>query len=100
MWPIRSPFGLRTAVPSTRSLAINWCGFAMTSVIITLLLWVDEAEPTRRLPAGSIRSQLEAASCRRLGGSLPGNRPHGTKLDAVQIDRRCHSEMIAAEHPD
>jgi hypothetical protein len=41
MWPIMSPFGLRTAVPSTRSLAISWWGFAMTSVIITLL-WVDE----------------------------------------------------------
>jgi hypothetical protein len=36
IWPILSPFGLRTAVPSTRSLAISWCGLAMTSVIITL----------------------------------------------------------------
>src|ERR1700737_3959172 len=41
MCPILSPFGLRTAVPSTRSLAISWCGLAITSVIITLL-WVDE----------------------------------------------------------
>src|SRR5450631_2079825 len=38
MWPSLSPFGRRTAVPSTRSLAINWCGLVMTSVIAPLLL--------------------------------------------------------------
>jgi hypothetical protein len=36
MWPMRSPFGRRTAVPSTRSLAINWCGLAKTSVIFII----------------------------------------------------------------
>src|SRR5436190_6957752 len=44
MWPIRSPFGLRTAVPSIRSLAISGCGFAMTSVIITLPYGFDEVD--------------------------------------------------------
>src|SRR5260221_3795373 len=58
MWPIRSPFGLRTAVPSTGSLEISWCGFVMTSVIIiTLLFWVDEMELTRRQPPGSTRAE-------------------------------------------
>ena len=35
-----------------------------------------------------------------LGGALPGSRAHGTKLNAVEVDRRCHSEMVATEHPD
>src|SRR5580692_5236861 len=34
MWPSLSPFGRRTAVPSTRSLAISGCGFSMTLVTI------------------------------------------------------------------
>src|SRR4051812_8840544 len=54
MWPIRSPFGLRTAVPSTRSLAISGCGFAMTSVIIPPSR-VDEADQRyspERVPSG------------------------------------------------
>ena len=33
IWPSLSPFGRRTAVPSTRSLAINWCGLVRTSTI-------------------------------------------------------------------
>src|SRR5437762_3079476 len=57
MWPILSPFGLRTAVPSTRSLAISWCGFVMTSAI-TPSFWADEWNqrlPPKEVPSGRER---------------------------------------------
>jgi hypothetical protein len=35
-----------------------------------------------------------------LNDPAPGWRRHGAKLNAVQLDRRAHSKMIAAEHRD
>src|SRR6266851_2129991 len=52
-------------------------------------------------------SSLQTAEClktpkpeSRLRCALPGRRQHGAKLDAVQIDRRAHSKMVAAEHAE
>src|SRR6266566_4536025 len=51
MWPILSPFGRRTAVPSIRSLAIKGCGLAITSGIgPSTDQW---AKPTFQTAAGS-----------------------------------------------
>jgi hypothetical protein len=36
----------------------------------------------------------------RLRCALPGRRQHRAKLNAVQVDRRAHSKMVAAEHAD
>src|SRR5258705_8876471 len=79
MWPIRSPFGLRTAVLSTRSLAISGCGFAITSVIIPPSR-VDEADQRyspERVPSGgqgSGRGSGGQGSGRGSGGQGSGFR--------------------------
>jgi hypothetical protein len=65
MWPIMAPFGRRTAVPSTRSLAINGWDLVMTSLIITihavnrLAKSTPQQEPgSSELPAKTERSPL------------------------------------------
>src|SRR3954454_4573885 len=86
MWPIRSPFGLRTAVPSTRSLAISGCGFAMTSVIIPPSR-VDEADQRyrpERVPSGGQGS----------GGQGSGGQGSGFRLGIV-VKGDCLEAIVA-----
>src|SRR6266436_2835502 len=64
IWPSRSPLGFRTAVPSTRSLAISGCGLSRTSVIITLL---GSMKPNQRAAAAGVPFRKQASGCERLG---------------------------------
>src|SRR5712671_8157890 len=83
MWPIRSPLGLRTAVPSTRSLAISGCGFAITSVII----------PPSRVDEGDQRYSPERVPS---GGQDSGGQGSGFRLGIV-VKGDCLEAIVA--HP-
>src|SRR3984893_16005550 len=92
IWPIMSPFGRRTAVPSTRSLAINGWGLVMTSGIITLPRGlVTRITPERRAGSSLILNlrqppfPFEHDGCRR---RLASQELLGMVVDQERRERR------------
>src|SRR6266849_950969 len=86
-------------VLNTRSLQTAECRFR-----IGQSRQFDRAHISSGLTRETDISQVPAACLKaprpesRLRCALPGRRQHGAKLKAVQIDRRAHSKMVAAEH--